>query len=552
MTTAVSSGQQPDDLQWFERFFVLNQAGARRRRRFLLLLSGLLWGFFAYLLYLPGDEVFATLQLLLYPFRILLDIRIFVVLLVMLVSFQGILLVVLVLFGKPLWKLRYWLPACLALALVMFRLLWGPYLTQPQWSPQMGLEFLLYPLKALINPSILQHVLIIALGFWVAYQTAAVYLDDIYELGDVQVARRFVSQAVFGSQFNLIEIKGGDVPRQYKKSPLIRIGGPGWAQVHLDNVALFEAIDGTPRVIGPTVAKPNNREVLAGFERLRAIIDLTDRIEKFDVNGRTRDGIRIALKDVTVVFSVYRGRRSSTLSRPYPFDPLAIHRLVYGQGTTNWAIPVSSLIRRRFGEFISRHTLSEFLAAVGQPEVLQEQQEQVDLQGQFTRLGGMPLAGTNGQTIPPNFRTRPDMMTELFAEEFEKEAARKGVEIKWIGGGTWEMHDAVVPQRHLEAWKLSRENLVRGSPESLDSTKQESLFSELARLVQEVPVHTYSEAKDQPAVIALRRLILAYHKIIREAYQQYQNDSDDPAQLEWLRQVLVFLTRFTARWLGGP
>jgi hypothetical protein len=146
--------------------------------------------------------------------------------------------------------------------------------------------------------------------------------------------------------------------------------------------------------------------------------------------------------------------------------------------------------------------LSEFLAAVGQPEILQEQQEQVDLQGQFTRLGGMPLADTNGLTIPPNFRTRPDMMTELFAEEFDKEAARRGVEIKWIGGGTWEMHDAVVPQRHLEAWKLSRENLVRGSPESLDSTKQESMFSELARLVQEVPVHTYSEAKDQPAVIA--------------------------------------------------
>jgi len=270
------------------------------------------------------------------------------------------------------------------------------------------------------------------------------------------------------------------------------------------------------------------------------------------VDGRTRDGIRIALKDVTVVFSVYRGNRSSTLSRPYPFDPLAIHRLVYGQGTANWAIPVSSLIRRRFGEFISRHTLSEFLAAVGQPEILQEQQEQVDLQGQFTRLGGMPLADTNGQTTPPNFRTRPDMMTELFAEEFEKEAARRGVEIKWIGGGTWEMYDEVVPQRHLEAWKLSRENLMRGSPESLDSTRQESTFSELARLVQEVPVHTYSEAKDQAAVMAMRRLILAYHKIIREAYEQYRNDSDDPAQLEWLRQVLVFLTRFTARWLGGP
>ena len=553
MTSAISGRTQPDNLSWIEWFFSLNQAGARRRRWILLSLAGGLWGVIAYLSHLPSDDVFATLSFFIYPFRFLLDLRIFIVFLVMLVCFQGILLIVLVLLGKPVWRPLFWLPAFLAVALVVFRLSWGAYLTQPGFSPQIGVDFLLYPLQAMTAPVVLQIVILVALSCWIAYRTAGVYLDDIYELKDDKVARKFIYQAVFGSQFNLISIKGGDVSREHRKTPLFRIGGPGWVQVHLDNVALFEAIDGAPRVIGPTVGKPDNREVLSGFERLRAIIDLTDQIEKFDVPGRTRDGIRITLTDVTVVFSVYRGGGSATLSRPYPFDPLAIRRLVYSQGKANWTLAVSSLIRRRFREFISRHTLSEFLAAVGSPEVLQEQQEQADLQGQFTRLGGAPSGG-GSQTIPPNFRTRSDVMTELFAEEFEKEAARRGVEIKWIGGGTWKLHDEdrVVPQRNVEAWKLSRENLLRGNPESLDHVQQESLFTELARLVQEVPVHTYTEVKDQEALTAMRRMIIAYHKTIREAYELYQNNPDDPAQMDWLRQVLVYLTRFTARWLGGP
>ena len=89
-------------------------------------------------------------------------------------------------------------------------------------------------------------------------------------------------------------------------------------------------------------------------------------------------------------------------------------------------------------------------------------------------------------------------MTGLFTAEFAEEAARRGVEIKWIGGGTWELPDAIVPQRHLEAWKLSRENLLRSSPAALQQVSQESQVAELARLVEEVPVATYHSSKELP------------------------------------------------------
>ena len=284
----------------------------------------------------PERQVFATLNLLFYPLRIFTDLRVFVTLLVGLICFQLILVITLILLHRSMRRLRYWLPAFFAFLLVVFYLAWGPYLTFPQLSVDNATALLFYPFQALLSPGVLQVVLVAALAFWVAYRTAAIYLDDIYELGDIQVAQRFVLQAVFGSQYNYMAIRGGEVQPEFKKSPIFRIGGPGLVRVHLDNAALFEAIDGTPRVVGPTVGRPGAVVALSGFERLRSIIDLCDQMEEYSLEGRTRDGIRIRLKNVNAVFSVYRGGQMASLTRPYPFEPHAIQRLVYGQGTTSW------------------------------------------------------------------------------------------------------------------------------------------------------------------------------------------------------------------------
>lgn len=532
----------------------MTPAGGYFRRQIFILSGGLLWGILAYLNHLPGAQVFATLNLLFYPLRILVDLQVFVTLLVGLVCFQLILVITLILLHMPMHRLLYWLPTLIAALLVVFRLAWGPYLTFPQWSMDDAIALLLYPIQALLAPRVMQVVLVAALAFWVAYRTAAIYLDDIYELGDIQVARRFVLQAVFGSQYNFMAIRGGEVQPEFKKSPIFRIGGPGLVRVHLDNAALFEAIDGTPNVVGPTVANPGAVVALNGFERLRSIIDLSDQMRKYSLEGRTRDGIRIRLKDVNTLFSVYRGGQVASLTQPYPFDPMAIQRLVYRQGD-NWILATETLIRQKFGEFIAQHTLSEFLAATGAPEVEQASAAQAELLDATEELAGTPVATPDPPApFPPEtgFFSRVDVMTELFTEEFAVEASLRGVEFKWIAGGIWELPDAIVPQRHLEAWKLSRENLLRGSANALQQVSQESRVAELARLVEEVPVATYINSKELPSREALRKFILAYYKVLHEAYEGYQLSPGDPAQMDWLRQVLVFLTRFTATWLGGP
>ena len=369
MTTATNnqdgSGRSLNE-QWM---LAMTPSGGYYRRQIFVLSGGIIWGVLAYLNRLPGPEVYATLNLLFYPLRIFTDSRVFVTLLVGLVCFQLIAVITLILLHRSMRRIRYWLPALLAFLLVVFYLTWGPYLAIPQWSMEDATALLLYPVQALLSPGVIQVVLLGALAFWVAYRTAAIYVDDIYELGDIQVAQRFVLQAVFGSQYNYMAIRGGEVQPEFKKSPIYRVGGPGLVRVHLDNAALFEMVDGTPRVVGPTVDRPGAVVALTGFERLRSIIDLCDQMEEYSLEGRTRDGIRIRLKNVNAVFSVYRGGQIASLMRPYPFDPHAIQRLVYGQGTTSWVTATGSLIRRKFGEFIARHTLSEFLAAVGAPEL---------------------------------------------------------------------------------------------------------------------------------------------------------------------------------------
>jgi hypothetical protein len=552
MTTATNRQDSSGGSANTHWMLAMTPAGGYFRRQLFVLSGGFLWGFLAYLNHLPGASVFATLNLIFYPLRIFIDLQVFVTLLVALVCFQLILVITFILLHKPMHRLIYWLPTFIAVLLIVFRLAWGPYLAFPQWSMDDAVALLLYPVQALLDPGVMQVVLVAALAFWVAYRTAAIYLDDIYEMGDIQVARRFVLQAVFGSQYNYMAIRGGEVQPEFKKSPIFRVGGPGLVRVHLDNAALFEAIDGTPHVVGPTVDRPGAVVALSGFERLRSIIDLGDQMRKYSLEGRTRDGIRIRLKDVNTLFSIYRGGQNASLMRPYPFDPLAIQRLVYGQ-EDQWILATETLIRRKFGEFIARHTLSEFLAATGAPEIEQENQARAELRQAAESLAGTPSATPVPPPVsPPDFFSRVDVMTGLFTAEFAEEASRRGVEFKWIAGGTWELPDAIVPQRHLEAWKLSRENLLRSSPASMQQVSQESQVAELARLVDEVPIATYQSSKELPSRDALRKLLLAYHKVLHEAYESYQRTPGDPAQREWLRQVLVFLTRFTARWLGGP
>ena len=226
-------------------------------------------------------------------------------------------------------------------------------------------------LKAYFSGDVLGHVIAVALPLWLALQFAAIFLDDIFELKDASIAEHFITRAAFTfPTFGIVHIENGDVRPSDRKSTIVKIGGPGRVRLSLENVAVFEKIDGTPELIGPTTGTPYFTRTLDGFERLRQIFDIRDlTMPIVDLYGRTKDGIPITVQNIRLLFSVQRDSSYTTLSRPYPYSQEAILRLVYDQAKGPWTNSITSLVRSELIRFISEHTLGEIFAAVGEPEV---------------------------------------------------------------------------------------------------------------------------------------------------------------------------------------
>ncbi|HKI54255.1 MAG TPA: hypothetical protein VJ987_09030, partial [Anaerolineales bacterium] len=245
--------------------------------------------------------------------------------------------------------------------------------------------------KVITDPKILQYLPIFLAPFFIALQSAAIYLADVFELENVSVARQFIQAVALSGSNETIRIKHGQIAEEHLESPAYLIGGPGKVVVELDSVALFERADGTPHVIGPTGNNPGGKESLEGFERFREALDIRDHyVDLRDqderskaVEGRSRDGIPIKATDVRLMFSIYRGEKpESSAEMPYPFDEEAIKQIVYKATSRvtphlpnpstfefSWIQKMTGLIRGRLGRFMSEHKLTEYLASIGIPEL---------------------------------------------------------------------------------------------------------------------------------------------------------------------------------------
>jgi hypothetical protein len=121
----------------------------------------------------------------------------------------------------------------------------------------------------------------------------------------------------------------------------------------------------------------------------------------------------------------------------------------------------------------------------------------------------------------PEFQPRhkvSNLFTQ-FAEDFTKKARSNGVELHWIGVGTWKTPVEIVPEKHLEAWKLTNDNLYRESPEVMDKIESDAILQKTIMLIQDVPIaaHLKATTEDKDHKKAMRALLLAYHQQLLEA-----------------------------------
>jgi hypothetical protein len=449
-----------------------------------------------------------------------------------------------------------------------------------------------YPFRALFAPDVFKHVLIGAFVFWFAYRVAAIYLDDIFELGNVRIAERFIRQSAFASRYDVIEIKDGEVASKDQNSPIFLIGGPGKVRVYLENAALFEEAGGTSRVIEPTTPKstqkakqrdehnesgraiwqgwfsplfrPNRMSVrsetdgamiLKGFERLRQVIDLRDLVEEFDVEARTRDGIPIRAKNLRVIFSVRRDGQEPSLEKPYPFNKTAIESLVYGMTREAWTDTMAAQIKRELVKFIARHTLSEFLAAIGRPEIEQAIQIEAELRVEADQLAGLDEPYEIDVPDPPPFVPRP-AISDLFYDynNFIAHIKKKGVELRWIGVGTWELPAEIIPAQHLQAWRITYENLARGSESALETILDSRRNEGLLNIIRDTPINTFSQIDPHDSSqrkLNMVKLVNGYRGKLHAALEVYnRRDQADTTQARRVREVWTHLAHVVAHFAG--
>lgn len=360
-------------------------------------------------------------------------------------------------------------------------------------------------------PDIFRHVLVIGLASWIAYQWAAIYLDDIFELKNTEISRKFIWKAAFVGQLEKVRITDGDVAATDKDSHVVKIGGPGQVIVHLENAVLFEKINGEPHII--TSEDKGKTIRLDGFERLRtvkysnkpgesyAIFDRRDQIlSSGPIVGRTKDGIAVTAKNVSAVFSIHEGQVTVAeppemnggngkivtpqISRRVSFDrdalETAIQNLVYNQTNRPWTETAKQNIFPSVRTWIGLHTLDEFLTNLS-PQELAEVRERLQTLG-----GQSPLPTPN-----PIYLSRAELTN--YVQGNPDNWKGRGFDVHWVGVGTWETPEEI-PQQHRKAFELSVENRIMGSEMEISRLHRTSRIKELVRLIRDVPIHTYKQS----------------------------------------------------------
>ncbi len=426
--------------------------------------------------------------------------------------------------------------------------------------------------------TIARLITILFIPSFIAITMAGNYLADIFELKDPNAAWDFINELSLGGANEAIHIRDGRVSEESLNSPILLIGGPGRVLVEFDSAALFEQPDGTPHAIGLANARPDPEKdnfILEGFERLREpVINLRDQYignlsgEPMTVLGRSLDGIPVSASDVRGVFSIRRENDDDssgpTIHSPYPFNPADIENLIYKQSVPvftegpypsgqppQWTNTMQGLIYGSLSEFMGQNNLAEFLTSIGDQELeLSEFREDTILSNTLQYSSELPDPSTMNSP-KPKFHPRTELSNTFtkYKDGFSKRAHARGLELHWIGVGTWKMPDdlssEIVNDQHLEAWRINRQNTDASTLKYLESVESEAYYNEKARLIQNVPfaAHQKNQLKYSDKKILMESLLQDYWEQLGEALEIYYKNGIRSIDLETIEKAVLKIER---------
>ncbi|NIS82668.1 MAG: hypothetical protein GTO14_21265 [Anaerolineales bacterium] len=315
-----------------------------------------------------------------------------------------------------------------------------------EWGQDLGpiLFLLLNMFAPFVQPEVLVYLLPVLGSMLFGLFIGALYLTDLFELESYWIAVRYLLGSILGLSYPSLRIDQGDVEAleaENSINPLIRIGGPGYVDVHLGFAAVFETESGHPRVLSSlrTSAEPTkgprkqSSRFIEGFTRLRDVVDLRDRHSKLDeVLAVTREGVEVYARDTQMVFRVHSGDQERTLENPYPYDERGIRRLVYGQavskkGLSQWESILPSIVKIEIRDFVARRKVEDFLAM--QPHRIPEDEVHPHAEEAAP------------QEVKGEISPRRDLSERFHTDDRKSRLKDRGLELTWVGVGAWEVRD---------------------------------------------------------------------------------------------------------------
>ncbi len=405
------------------------------------------------------------------------------------------------------------------------------------------LGWLPFPFDALVQtgsmffaPRVLVHLLPVGFGLWLGFRVAALYLADLYDLENPAIASRYLWPSLFGLDpvsYPRLDVGASDLEQVAADHPLVVFGGPGYARIHLGYAAVFEGIDGRPKVYGPSPL-----QFIHGFERLRDVVDLRDQVARVDVvRAMTRDGIEVRAREAQMVFRVYRGRRRErTLENPYPFDEASVRRLVYAtpvdeSGRGRWTEALPDRLRQEIQRFVAERTLEEFLALRPQTP---------------------PAEDRRAFHIP-----RRALTARFHTPEAVERLKQDGLELDWVGVGTWEVldrpgdsGDTSIGQTLIRGWRDRERLALYTSPHYLERQQARGYRDYAAALLTEW-IEAWEGEGGQDIQAACLVLLSRMREQFERMHEELENDPQARTPLgmdEALRHLSALIS---PHWLGG-
>jgi hypothetical protein len=399
-----------------------------------------------------------------------------------------------------------------------------------------------------LNPEVLLHLLPVLAGLILGLLIAARYLSDLFELDRFEIAWRYLSGAIYGLSTPKLQIDRGDKESLDANNPIRRIGGPGVIHTHLGYAVVFESIEGIPRIYGlshvseeerdatagSAAATPQTSHVIRGFERMRDVVDLRDRIAKVSqIQATTRDGVEVLAQDAQMVFRVFGGEKERSLSNPYPFTEEAIRRIVYAQPIVSQrrrspAEALKDIVHHEIRTFVGRYTLEEFLALQPYRQLDTQTMPSTDLS---------PAINTQQSIQIP----RRDLTERFHTQDLHERLKEQGLELAWVGVGTWKISEtreapggADAAQTLIRTWRDSQRLILYRSPEYVQRQRQTALRQRPNELIREWIISW--EAGELPQEYRCYELLSTISRQLQSLENPLNNISQEYTQISLVRK----------------